>query len=65
MQWIIENWLVVLVGGGMLAMHLFGHGHKRTRKSDGDGDTADQKAPAYTDHTAGTTADQSVEDSNA
>jgi hypothetical protein len=27
MQWVIENWILVLVGGGMLAMHLFGHGH--------------------------------------
>lgn len=27
MQWILENWILVLVGGGMIAMHLFGHGH--------------------------------------
>lgn len=26
MQWITENWLLLLLGGGMLAMHLFGHG---------------------------------------
>ena len=26
MQWIIDNWLVLLLGGGMIAMHLFGHG---------------------------------------
>jgi len=27
MQWIGENWVLLLVGGGMIAMHLFGHGH--------------------------------------
>lgn len=26
MQWIIDNWLLLLIGGGMVAMHLFGHG---------------------------------------
>lgn len=27
MQWIAENWIVLLLVGGMIAMHLFGHGH--------------------------------------
>ena len=27
MEWIIENWVLVLVIGGMAALHLFGHGH--------------------------------------
>lgn len=27
MQWLAENWLVLLLFTGMLAMHLFGHGH--------------------------------------
>lgn len=26
MQWLIDNWFLVLLGGGMIAMHLFGHG---------------------------------------
>ncbi len=26
MQWLLDNWIWVLLGGGMLAMHLFGHG---------------------------------------
>ncbi|MFV2035389.1 MAG: hypothetical protein ACC631_09835 [Halocynthiibacter sp.] len=26
MQWIIENWILLALGGGMLVMHLFGHG---------------------------------------
>lgn len=27
MEWLYENWVLVLVLGGMAAMHLFGHGH--------------------------------------
>lgn len=27
MQWVVDNWLILLLVGGMLAMHLFGHGH--------------------------------------
>ncbi len=27
MEWIAENWILVLLGGAMVAMHLFGHGH--------------------------------------
>ncbi|WP_375256401.1 hypothetical protein [Yoonia sp.] len=27
MDWLIENWVLVLLFGGMAAMHLFGHGH--------------------------------------
>lgn len=27
MQWIIENWLILLFGVGMIGMHLFGHRH--------------------------------------
>lgn len=26
MQWLLDNWIWVLLGGGMIAMHLFGHG---------------------------------------
>jgi len=25
MQWITDNWIWLALGGGMLAMHLFGH----------------------------------------
>ncbi len=32
MQWIIENWILLLVGGGLVAMHLFSHGHKGKHK---------------------------------
>jgi len=28
MQWILENWVFLLVGVGIVAMHLFRHGHK-------------------------------------
>lgn len=27
MQWVLDNWLILLFVGGMAAMHLFGHGH--------------------------------------
>lgn len=33
MEWITENWLLILLGGGMLAMHLFGHKHGGKGKS--------------------------------
>ena len=26
MQWIFDNWVILLLGGGMLVMHLRGHG---------------------------------------
>jgi len=26
MEWINENWIWLLLGGGMIGMHLFGHG---------------------------------------
>jgi len=32
MQWVIDNWVLVLLGGGFVAMHLFGHGHGHGRK---------------------------------
>lgn len=35
MQWIIENWIVLLLGGGMVAMHLFGHKHGHKGKGHG------------------------------
>ena len=35
MQWILDNWLILLLGGGMVAMHLFGHGHGGHGKSKG------------------------------
>ena len=37
MEWLTENWVLVLVVGGMAALHLFGHGrgghnHGKTAK---------------------------------
>ena len=29
MEWLSENWVLVLVFGGMAAMHLFGHARAR------------------------------------
>jgi len=32
MEWLVENWGLVLFFGGMAAMHLFGHGKKHAPK---------------------------------
>ncbi|QIE47719.1 DUF2933 domain-containing protein (plasmid) [Pseudohalocynthiibacter aestuariivivens] len=37
MQWVFENWVLLPIGGGMLAMHLFGHGHGHKRGHKGGG----------------------------
>ncbi len=37
MEWIAENWVWLLFGGAMVAMHLFGHGHGSGHKK-GHGD---------------------------
>lgn len=26
MEWVLDNWFLLLFGGGMIAMHMFGHG---------------------------------------
>lgn len=41
MQWIVENWLLLLLGGGMIAIHLFGHGHGKN----GSHDHANHRTP--------------------
>lgn len=56
MAWISENWLLLLLFGGMAAMHLFGHGHgghkhdKTAKRQNADENTpeasADTKAPS-------------------
>ena len=54
MQWVIDNWVLVLLGGGMVAFHLFGHGHGHGRKGgqkgadDAPGDQADGGQPDRT-----------------
>jgi len=49
MQWVTENWLILLLGGGMIAMHLFGHGHgghgKSKSKQDAKADDSDSTDP--------------------
>jgi len=59
MQWIIDNWVLVLFGGGMVAMHMFGHGHGHGRK----GKTHEPDDP--TQGSAPRGADQSGDDRNA
>ena len=43
MQWALDNWLLLLVVGGMIAMHLGhgghgGHGGKKNHDGDGEND---------------------------
>jgi len=45
MQWITENWILVLFGGGMIAMHLFGHRGHGSKKSGGGGCCGGKAAP--------------------
>jgi hypothetical protein len=37
MQWLLDNWIVVLFGVGMITMHLFGRGCGGSGKKDKDG----------------------------
>ncbi len=38
MEWITDNWIWLLLGGGMVGMHLFGHGrHKGQGGAHGGG----------------------------
>lgn len=49
MQWLLDNWIIVLLAGGMIGMHLFGHGghgghgggHGRGKHKPDDADTDD------------------------
>jgi len=36
MQWLLDNWLLLLLGVGMIAMHLFGHGGHGDKGDKGD-----------------------------
>lgn len=55
MEWLVENWVIVLLLGGMAAMHLFGHshghghgGHKHGGKSNKQKSARDEKPDADT-----------------
>ena len=49
MQWLLDNSIVVLFGGGMIAMHLFGRGCGGSGKKDKDGPrTAEISVPKNT-----------------
>ena len=58
MTWIIDNWLVILLGVGFVAFHLFGHGghggghgggHKHGSDADPTAPPADAKPTAPSD----------------
>ncbi len=54
MQWLLDNWIWVLFGVGMVALHLFGHGRRGAR-----GNSAGDASP-----TARTSAKQKPTDGN-
>jgi hypothetical protein len=37
MQWLADNWIWLVVIGGMVGMHMFGHGHGAHGKGGGGG----------------------------
>ncbi len=49
MNWIIENWVAILLVGGMLVFHLFGHGHGRRQSDDPVSRVANKKRRASHD----------------
>lgn len=46
MQWIIDNWVLLLLGGGVIALHLFGHGHGHGRGKHSGHSGAEDAPPA-------------------
>ncbi len=38
MAWLADNWVWLIFGGGMVAMHMFGHGSHGSREKDGSQD---------------------------
>jgi len=51
MQWITENWLLLALIGGMLAMHMFGHGHGRHGRKGQESEQADGEKTSSSDKT--------------
>jgi len=49
MQWVLDNWVWLLLGGGMIAMHLFGHGghgsHGKNRNTGSQSEPESQPSP--------------------
>lgn len=43
MEWVLDNWVWLLLGGGMVAMHLFGHGGHGGHGSHGKNSNADSQ----------------------
>jgi hypothetical protein len=68
MQWITENWILLLLGGGMLVMHMFGHGKHgghgghggRRKHDDPDNDQAETGLKKSDDESKATLSPTSV-----
>ena len=46
MEWVLDNWFLLLFGGGMIAMHMFGHGHGGHGGGGGGGGCGGQRKDA-------------------
>jgi len=44
MQWISDNIVLLVFGGAMVAMHLFGHGHGRKGRPHGSDHAPDEQS---------------------
>jgi len=58
MEWLFENWVIVLLFGGMAAMHLFGHGHGGKHGKGDKGGHGDRHGQGHSGHKDGTTTDE-------
>ena len=66
MQWIVENWFLVLLIGGFVVMHLFhghggGHGNKSRHREPEDQRDKDQHEDQRRSHTGETAADPNTD----
>ena len=50
MQWLLDNWIWILLGGGVIAMHLFGHGgHGKKRHEAASAEPKSEATPPAAD----------------
>lgn len=48
MDWLVQNWVWVLVFAAFIGMHMFGHGGHGGHENHGDHDGEDNKRPTDT-----------------
>ncbi|MEC5325581.1 DUF2933 domain-containing protein [Aurantimonas sp. A3-2-R12] len=71
MQWVLDNWIWIALGVGMIAMHMFGHGghggHSKSRKEASQPDPEselDASSIAARDGSPGVTGDPGTAEKN-